>query len=301
LKTTSTTKGYIALTATSILWGTTWVASKYAVHDIPGLQLCSIRQFIAGSLFLIFFLVIKKERIPTKKDFKSLFVMALLNFFLANGLSTWGLKYIPTGLAALIGALYPLSVVLIEWIFYKKKNVSSLTFLGLIIGIIGIGYVFSQNMFATITPELFLGLALSIIAMLSWSVGTIFLSKHHLTINSYYGMGWQMIMGSIMLFVFTTITHTNVPYSQISVKGWTAIFYLITAGSITSFIAFIYSLKTLPAAISSLYAYFNPIVAMIVAAIFLKEQLTLSILFGTIITLIGVYIVNKSVKKEIKV
>jgi len=291
-------KAYLALTATSILWGTSWVASKIAISEIPALQLTYIRQFLAGTIFLSYFLFIKKSPLPTVKDFKSIVVMAALMFLSANGLSTWGLKYIPTGLASLIGALYPLSVVLIEWIFYKKRDVSVLTFVGLLIGIGGVGFVFYENMFTHVDPNLFFGLILSIIAMLSWSLGTVFLSRHHLSVNPYFGMGWQMVIGSAMLFVFAHIAQDPIPLASISIKSWLSISYLVVIGSVTSFIAFIYSLKRLPVAISSLYAYVNPIVAMIIAAILLKEKLTISIVIGTIITLIGVYLVNYSVRRD---
>jgi len=291
-------KAYLALTATSILWGTSWVASKIAISEIPALQLTYIRQFLAGTIFLSYFLFIKKSPLPTLKDFKSIVVMAALMFLSANGLSTWGLKYIPTGLASLIGALYPLSVVLIEWIFYKKRDVSVLTFVGLLIGIGGVGFVFYENMFTHVDPNLFFGLILSIIAMLSWSLGTVFLSRHHLSVDPYFGMGWQMIIGSAMLFVFAHIAQDPIPLASISVKTWLSISYLVVIGSVISFIAFIYSLKRLPVAISSLYAYVNPIVAMIIAAILLKENLTISIFIGTIITLIGVYLVNYSVRRD---
>ena len=291
-------KAYLALTATSILWGTSWVASKIAISEIPALQLTYIRQFLAGTIFLSYFLFVKKSSLPTLKDFKSIIVMAALMFLSANGLSTWGLKYIPTGLASLIGALYPLSVVLIEWIFYKKRDVSVLTFVGLLIGIGGVGFVFYENMFTHVDPNLFFGLILSIIAMLSWSLGTVFLSRHHLSVDPYFGMGWQMVIGSAMLFIFAHIAQDPIPMATISIKSWLSISYLVVIGSVISFIAFIYSLKRLPVAISSLYAYVNPIVAMIIAAILLKEKLTVSIVIGTIITLIGVYLVNYSVRRE---
>ena len=290
--------GYIALTLTSILWGTTWVASKVAVTQLPGLQLAYIRQFIAGSLFLGFFTFIKKQPLPSWKDFKFMFVMAILMFVMANGFSSWGLKFIPTGLASLIGALSPLSVVVIERIFYKQKNVSVLTYVGLCIGILGVGFVFYHNMFSTIDGNLILGLILSILAMLAWSVGTIFLSRHSIGINPYYAMGWQMMLGAFMLFFLAPLLQKTIPLNEINGKSWLAILYLIGIGSIISFIAFIYSLKKLPTAISSLYAYINPIVAMLVAALILKENLTTSIVIGTIVTLIGVYIVNHSIKRD---
>ncbi|MEI2747662.1 MAG: DMT family transporter [Ferruginibacter sp.] len=90
-------KGYFALSITSLLWGTTWVASKVGVMEMPALQMAYIRQFIAGLCFVIFFMWYKKEPLPTKKQFGWLFVMAGLMFVIANGMSTWSLKFIPTG------------------------------------------------------------------------------------------------------------------------------------------------------------------------------------------------------------
>ena len=294
----SSAGGYFALATTSILWGTTWVASKVAVEQLPGLQVAYIRQFIAGTIFICFFSLVKKLPLPNWKEFKIIFLMSILMFVIANGLSSWGLKYLPTGLASLIGALSPLSVVVIEWIFFKKRNVSALTFIGLILGIAGVGFVFYKNMFSKIDGDLILGLSLSIVAMFSWSLCTVFLSRNKIGLNPYYSLGWQMILGSLMLYAIVHFTQQPIPIKEITSKSWFAIFYLIAAGSIISFIAFIYSLKKLPPAISSLYAYINPIVAMISASILLAEKLTLTILMGTIVTIVGVYIVNHSVKRD---
>src|SRR6478672_3812510 len=123
-------KGYFALFLTSTLWGTTWVVSKVGMKDIPALQMASIRQFIAGSFFVVFFMLFKKMPWPTKKQWLWLIMMAILMFVLANGLSTFSLKYIPAGLGALIGALYPLSVVLIERFIFKTQKLSWITLLG---------------------------------------------------------------------------------------------------------------------------------------------------------------------------
>ncbi len=294
----SSAGGYFALATTSILWGTTWVASKVAVEQLPGLQVAYIRQFIAGTLFICFFSFVKKIPLPNWKDFRIIILMSILMFVIANGLSSWGLKYLPTGLAALIGALSPLSVVTIEWVFFKKRNVSTLTFIGLILGIAGVGFVFYKNMFGKIDGDLILGLSLSIVAMFSWSLCTVFLSRNKIGLNPYYSLGWQMIIGSLTLFTIVHLTQNPIPITEINARSWMAIFYLIGAGSLLSFIAFIYSLKKLPPAISSLYAYINPIVAMISASILLQEKLTLTILMGTIVTLIGVYIVNHSIKRD---
>ena len=92
-------------------------------------------------------------------------------------------------------------------------------------------------------------------------------------------------------------TNNDIPLSDVPLKTWGAIAYLIIMGSVLAFAAFIYSIKYLPTAIASLYAYINPIIAMIVGSILLDEPFTLNLLFGAVITLVGVYIVNYSVKK----
>jgi drug/metabolite transporter (DMT)-like permease len=291
------TGGYIALCITSIVWGTTWVASKIGVTEIPALQMTSIRQFVGGSCFLLFFLLYKRFPLPTAKQFAWLLVMALLMFVMANGLATWSLNYIPTGLSALIGALYPLSVVIIERVFYKSRNMTVLTFVGLLLGVTGIGIVFYENAFHE-RPEGFLfGVALSVIAMFAWSLGTIFIVRNKMKMNEYYAIGWQMIISSLLLFIVVYIAQSPVAFQDIPFKVWMVILYLAVMGSVVAFIAFIYSMKKLPAAVASLYAYINPLVAMIAAAIFLHEKLTMNIVWGSVVTLVGVFLVNYSIKK----
>lgn len=283
---------------TCVVWGTTWVASKIGVEEIPALQMASIRQFIAGTCFVVFFMWYRKLKFPGLRQIGWLIVLALLMFVFANGLSTWSLNYIPTGLSALIGALYPLSVVLIEMVFFKSRSMSVLTFIGLLLGITGIGIVFYETAFHQQPAGFIFGVSLSVIAMLAWSVGTLVLTRASIKMNPYYAVGWQMLISSVLLYVFSGITNQTIPLRSISVNGWMVIAYLVLAGSILSFVAFIYSMKKLPVAVASLYAYINPLVAMIVAAIVLGEKLTMYILWGSIVTLLGVFLVNYSIRRD---
>lgn len=289
-------KAYIALSATSLIWGTTWVAMKFGLKGLPPLELASIRQFIAGSIFIVFFLL-KKEAIPTLQQFKKLFFLAILTFVLANALSTWSLKYISSGLGALIGALYPLSVVIIEYFFFKNKSINVITIFGILLGIGGIVFVFYDNAFGVHPAGYIFGLVLAIIAMLSWSLSSILISRKYLQMNPYFGMGWQMLISSIIVGVFSYSTEDLVSFQNISSTSWLSIIYLIIAGSIIAIVAFIYSLKHLNPAIAVLYAYINPLIAMITGTFLLNEKLTFTILFGSLITLVGVYLVNYSMRK----
>lgn len=292
------TGGYLGLCITSIVWGTTWVASKIGVAELPALQMASIRQFFGGISFVLFFMLVKKLPFPNLQQFGWLVIMALLMFVFANGLSTWSLKYIPTGLSALVGALYPLSVVIIEMVFFKNRNMNLLTFAGLMLGITGIGIVFYENAFHHQSGGFLFGVVLSVIAMLTWSAGTMIIARNKIKLNPYYAIGWQMLISSAILFVVSALTQDTVPIGNISATAWGVIAYLVLAGSLLSFVAFIYSMKKLPPAVASLYAYINPLIAMITAAIVLKEKLTINILWGAIVTLAGVFLVNYSIRRN---
>ena len=292
------TRGYTALTITSVVWGTTWVVSKIASRSIHPLQVAWLRQLIAGALLIAFFLLIKKVPLPTKKQFGWLFVMSILMFVFANGFSTWGIRYIPAGFASLIGALYPLSVVLLEMIFYKRRFVQRLTWIGMLLGLFGIGMVFYDNSFHSPEPNFLFGILLSLFAMLSWSLGSIFLSRNKENINPYYGLGWQMLMGAVILYISTSLAGYNTPLPDFSLPLWGMMLYLVILGSIIAFVSFIYSVKVLPIAIASLYAYINPLVAIVLGSFLLDEKITPMIVFGSMITLLGVFAVNYSVKKQ---
>lgn len=124
------------------------------------------------------------------------------------------------------------------------------------------------------------------------------LAKNKINMNPYYAVGWQMVIGAAIMMGIAVGTGTAIPLSAIPTKAWYAIAYLVIAGSLIAYAAFVYSMKKLPPALFSLYAYFNPLVAMLVSAVLLKEKLTINILWGAIVTLAGVFLVNYSIKRE---
>ena len=174
---------------------------------------------------------------------------------------------------------------------------TAITFAGLFLGIAGIAIVFYENAFSQTGPSFLFGIFLSSTAMLSWSVGTIFIARNKSEINPYYGIGWQMLISSFILFIIAQTTQPVIPLRAIPVKVWLVIGYLVLFGSVIAFVSFIYSMKKLPAAVASLYAYINPLIAMIGGYFILNEKLSLNILWGSAVTLIGVFLVNYSVKR----
>jgi drug/metabolite transporter (DMT)-like permease len=259
--------------------------------------MASIRQFLGGSLYVGFFLI-KGEKLPTKKQFLWLLGMSLLMFVSSNGIATYGLKFITSGLAALIAALYPLSVVLIERYYYKAIEIRPKTIIGLGLGLLGIGFIFYKDSLTVHGSNYILGVVLSFLAMITWSIGSIIISRTKIKINAYNSIGWQMLMSAFMMGLITLISGDYVPLNQIPAISWGVIVYMVIGGSVFAFMSFIYSMKHLKSSIASLYAYINPIVAIWVGSLLLDEQMTWNNIVGSMITLLGVYLVNNSLKDQ---
>lgn len=287
----------LALCWVSFFWGTTWIASKEGVKHMPALQLAAIRQFIGGLLYISFFLF-KKTPWPKGKQWKTIIILSILNFVLSNGLSTWGIKYISSGLGAIIGAIVPLWIVIIT--FFRGERLARLTVIGLIISFGGVCVIFYDHLSDFMEADFRLGIFLSLIATLTWAFGTLYTKKKAASFNPYFSLGLQMFISSILLFAYNGATETSVSLSAIPAISWWSIAYLVVFGSVLTFIAFIYALQNLPAEISSVYAYINPIIAVILGAVIFGEVLNAAIAIGGGVTLFGLYMVNYSLRKSRK-
>jgi drug/metabolite transporter (DMT)-like permease len=285
----------LALCWVSFFWGTTWLASKEGVKHMPALQLAAIRQFIGGSLYLAFFLF-KKTPWPKGIQWKSIIILSLLNFVLSNGLSTWGVKFISSGLGAIIGAMVPLWIAIIS--FFKGERITRLAVFGILICFGGVCIIFYEHLIDFLQPDFQFGIILSITATITWAFGTLYTKKKAASFNPYFSLGLQMFISSIFLFAFVGATGSSISISEIPGNSWWSIAYLVIIGSVLTFIAFIYALQKLPTELSSVYAYINPIVAVILGSFVFNEPLTTAIVFGGGVTLVGLYTINYAMRKK---
>lgn len=284
----------LALCWVSFFWGTTWLASKEGVRYMPALQLVTIRQFLGGILYVGYFLI-KKEPWPKGKEWRTILVLAILNFMLSNGLSTWGVKYMSSGLGAIITALFPIFIIIIN--FFNGYKIARMALLGILISFGGICILFIDYIADILKPEFQFGIILMTISTITWAFGILQTKKKAASFNPYFSLGLQMLISSIFLFGITEAAGINIPFAEIPMPSWWAIAYLVIIGSVLTFIAFIYSLKNLPTEISSIYVYINPIVAMVLGSFIFGEILTKAVAIGAVVTLTGVYLVNKSIRK----
>lgn len=286
----------LALCWVSFFWGTTWIASKEGVKHMPPMQLVAIRQFLGGILYVGYFLF-KKTPWPKRHQWKTILILSLLNFVLSNGLSTWGVKYISSGLGAILGAIFPIWIVIIS--YFRGEKLNSKAVIGIIICFSGVCIIFYEHLKDFLDPNFSFGIFLSIIATLTWAFGTLYTKKKAASFNPYFSLGLQMLISSLSLFTVIGATGSTIPLTEIPSNSWWSIAYLVIIGSVLTFIAFIYALQKLPAEINSIYAYINPVVAVILGAIMFGEPLTLHIAFGGFIVLVGLYLVNLALRKKL--
>lgn len=283
----------LALCWVSFFWGTTWIASKEGVKYMPAFQLAGIRQGIGGILYVAYFLF-KKAPWPKGKQWNTIILLSVLNFIFSNGLSTWGVKYISGGLGAIIGAIFPIWIVLI--MLFKGEKINRLSILGMVVSFCGICYIFYDHLADFINPDFRFGIFISLFSTVTWAFGSFYTKKKVASFNPYFSLGLQMLISSAFILFITEATNTGISMKAIPAESWWAIGYLVLVGSVLTFIAFIYALQKLPPEISSIYAYINPIVAVLIGTLVFGEPLTLFLIVGGIITLFGLYLVNYSMR-----
>lgn len=288
-------KALFALCIVCFFWGTTWVASKEGVRHMPALQLAGIRQIIGGVLYVTYFLF-RQTALPRGKEWWPIIVLSILNFMLSNALSTWGVKYISAGLGSIIGAIFPLWLVIIGR-FGAGTTINRKAAIGLTLGFTGICVIFYQHLQDFLNADFRLGIFLSLASTWSWAFGTLYTKKEAVNFNPYFSLGLQMVIAGPLVYLVSELTNNAVPFAEIPWQSWTAIAYLALFGSVISFVAYLYALQNLPTEQASLYAYINPVVALFAGALISGDELTLPIFIGVLITLVGVRLVNKAVKE----
>lgn len=291
------TRALLAVGVVCLLWGTTWLASKKGVLYMPALQLAGIRQLAAGIIYIIY-LYYRGFRLPNKQQLVQFFWMGMLLIVINNGFSTWSMKYMPSGLGAVIGAASPLWIALLSTYVFKETKLNFITIVGLVLGTGGILFIFSDYLHDLLNSSFSIGIILNVIASIAWAFGTIYTVKNAKNVDPYFSLGWQMFLGGIVLLVASRVTGQYVPVRSIPLQAVFSISYLVLIGSVITYSAFIYALKRLPAAQVSVHAYINPIVALVVGALLNNEKLNMVIAIGTGITLVGIYLVNTGFKKQ---
>lgn len=280
-----------AFFAIYFVWGTTYLAIKYAIETIPPFLMMGMRSLFAG-ITLYAWGRLRGDANVTRKEIPSLLLIGLLFFLVGHGLLAWAQQTVPSGVAALLVASEPIVIALFEPLFTREGRVGKRTILGMLIGVSGIAVLVMPQGFGFKNANL-LGSFGILIAASSWASGAIYSRVAALPRSPFITGGLQLIFGGAMLvFVSFVLGEWNAfSFSQVSVRSWSGLAYLVLFGSIVAFSAYTWLLSVTSATRISTHTFVNPVVAVLVGWAFAGEAMTWEMLIAMALIIISVYLI----------
>ena len=290
-------KAWIAVMIICVIWGTTYLFLKIGVGEMAPFQFSGIRQVIAGSLLFAGLTVSGKfKRTGIENILKQSFA-GFLMITIGNGLVAYGEVNVPSSMAAVICASMPVWVSIINIFSPGAIKLTWVGYFSVLLGIGGLLWLFSDSIAGFGDPQYLIGALLILIATFGWIGGSYIIKRGSKNTDPFLNTSIQMFAGGIGLLIISFITGEDHTFN-FSSAGWFSMIYLILFGSILAMLAYSYALKFLPMPIVSVYAYINPIVAIILGWIILDEKMSWNMLGACLIVIFSVLLLNQPVSKH---
>jgi drug/metabolite transporter (DMT)-like permease len=295
-------KVLLAFAIIYFVWGSTFLAIRVGVREVPPFLLAGLRFLIAG-LVLFAWMRAKGTASPTARQWFSATLLAVLIFVLDYGLLFWAERRVPSGIAAVMMATIPLFMTLSEIVFLKTQRLTPRLGAALLVGIGGVLVLVSRSISFGDAPIDTTGAVALIVAAIGWSVGSALTRKLPLPSSKAMSSGAQMLAGGVLL----TITSAAVGefhgfrVQAVSIKAWLALAYLIVAGSIVAFTAYVWLIHHESPTKVGTYAYVNPVVAVLLGYFLGGEGLSLRTIVGTMLVLVSVVVITTGKASEQKI
>jgi drug/metabolite transporter (DMT)-like permease len=296
-----TWKTLLAFAIIYFVWGSTYLAIRVGVREVPPFLLAAMRFLIAG-LVLYGWMIARGERSPSGRQWTSASLLAILIFVLDYGLVFWAEQSVPSGIAAVMLATIPVFMAMWEIILLRTQRLTVRLGLALLLGIGGVAVLISRSWNLGGAPIDRAGALALIIASMSWSVAAALMRKLPLPPSKFMSSGAQMLAGGLLLALTAAalgefrIFH---PWT-VSRGAWLSLLYMIVAGSIIAFTAYVWLIHHESPTKVGTYAYVNPVVAVLLGYFLGGEALGLRTILGTLFVLISVVMITTTrVKKPV--
>ncbi len=289
---------WLALGIVYIVWGSTYLAIRVMVQTMPPLLSAGARHVVAG-LIIFVLLLLWRGRGALRLRRSELIGGAIVGLLLllgGNGLVVLGEREVPSGLTALIVAVVPLCVVVLRWMFREK--VATGTILGVVAGFVGVAIL--------IVPEGITGrvdvlsMLMIVGASISWAIGTIMSKRLDMPHDPLASTSVQMLVGGVALLGSGVLTGETVQAQQFSIESMLSLGYLILFGSVLAYTAYTWALIHASVSRVSTYAYVNPVVAVILGWLLLRETVDLTMIIGAAVIIVSVYLVVRTEGRKTK-
>jgi drug/metabolite transporter (DMT)-like permease len=294
-----TWKTLLAFAIIYFVWGSTFLAIRTGVREVPPLVLAAMRFSVAG-VVLFGWVLARGERAPTAREWRSASLLGLVIFVFDYGLLFWAEQRVPSGIAAVMLATIPVFMALCEIIFLRTQRLTIRLAAALLIGLGGVGVLMSHTLNLGGAPIDKLGAMALIVASISWSIASVLARKLPLPDSKVMSSGAQMLSGGILLAIAAGAFGEFRDFHPLAVSrgAWLALLYLIAAGSIIGFTAYVWLLHHESPTKVGTYAYVNPIVAVLVGYFLGGEALTARTILGSFLVLISVIVITTTPAKK---
>lgn len=262
-----------ALGTVYVIWGSTYLAIRFAVATIPPFLMAGVRFAVAG-LLLYAWASWRGVARPTWTNVRAAIIVGLLLLVAGNGIVVWAETVVPSSLAALLISMTPIWMALITWLRPRGVRPTLPVALGLALGFIGVGLLIGPGLFHG--GGNLLGMILIPLASLSWALGSVYAREAKMPASPLMGTALEMLAGGVALLIIGVVAGepARVNPHAFSPQSVLALIYLIIFGSLIAFSAYVWLLQTTNLALVSTYAYVNPVVAVFLGWAFASERLT---------------------------
>ncbi len=281
------------------VWGSTYLAIRVGVREVPPFLLAAMR-FLAAGVVLCGWTIARGERPPSSREWASASILAVLIFVLDYGLLFWAEQRVPSGIAAVMMATIPVFMALSEIVLLRTQRLTLRLALALLIGMGGVAALMTRSLHLGGAPIDTLGAVALMVASLSWSISSALTRKLPLPSSKVMSSGAQMLAGGIFLTLAAAALgeFRNFHPSTVSSGAWLALVYLIVAGSIVAFTAYVWLIHHESPTKVGTYAYVNPVVAVLLGYFMGGEALGLRTILGTLCVLIAVVMITTTRAKS---
>lgn len=284
-------KAYAAWAAVCLIWGTTYLGIRVALDAIPPFLMAGFR-WIAGGTVLVSILKARGETIPERRSWPALAILGVLLIGFGNGGVVWAEQTVPSGLTAVLAAMNPFWLVSLDAVVGSGERPSRRRMTGLAVGFVGVVVlVWPELRMGGRGPGFVVGLLATQLACLGWAAGSTCARRRSRAENVLAAAALEMLFAGFLMLGIGLATHEWARL-RFEAKSAGALAYLTVVGSIGAFPAYAYALKHLPVATVSLYAYVNPVIAMVLGALLLGEPFGIRILAAAAIILSGMALVR---------
>ncbi len=282
----------LAFFAIYAIWGSTYLAIRFAVETIPPFYTAGIRHFVAGIILLAWCLA--KRLRPTRAQVRASIIIGAFFFLGGHGSLHWAEQKLPSGLASLLVASEPLWVFLLSAVAAKQWRLNGTLLAGIVLGFGGVGLLMGRSAL-TAGPGVFAGSLAVLFGALTWAVGIVYSRRSHLSGHPLLLSALSLLAGSLQLLLLGTVAREYRGFSlaSVSLRSWLSLAYLILFGSVVAFTAYNWLLEHYSPTLVATHTYVNPLIAVLLGWLLAGEALTLNVLLSTALVIGAVMLVDR--------